>query len=59
MLNLKVNNFLFPTENHVKFLRDEYHVYLRCTGRISLCGLNDGNIAYVAKAIHTAVTTIP
>lgn len=52
--------FLFHfTEKQVKFLTDEYHIYLRSTGRISLCGLNEKNVAYVAKAIHAAVTTIP
>lgn len=51
--------FFFSTENQVKCLTDEYHIYLRKTGRISLCGLNDSNIAYVAKAIHATVTTVP
>ncbi len=46
------------TENQVKFVTEKYHIYLRKTGRISLCGLNDNNLSYVAKAIHEAVTTI-
>ena len=36
-------------------LTSEYAIYLTRDGRISLAGLNDGNIEYVAKAIH-AVT---
>jgi aspartate aminotransferase len=45
-------------ENQVKFLIKEYHIYLLNTGRISMCGVNDKNVAYVAKAIHHAVCTI-
>lgn len=55
---LNENQFCF-TEKQVKFLTDEYHIYLRKTGRISMCGLNERNVAYAAKAIHAAVTTIP
>lgn len=30
----------------------EFHVYLTANGRISLAGLNDNNIAYVAECMH-------
>ncbi|KAH8254201.1 hypothetical protein KR032_008859, partial [Drosophila birchii] len=43
-------------ESQVRVLIDEYHIYLLKTGRINMCGLNNGNIDYVAKAIHAAVT---
>ncbi|KAH8279501.1 hypothetical protein KR026_011792, partial [Drosophila bipectinata] len=43
-------------ESQVKVLINEYHIYLLKTGRINMCGLNTGNIDYVAKAIHAAVT---
>lgn len=43
----------------MQLLLDEFHIYLLKTGRISMCGLNENNVAHVAKAIHTAVTTIP
>ena len=36
-------------------LTSKYSIFLTRDGRISLAGLNDGNIEYVAKAIH-AVT---
>jgi aspartate aminotransferase len=36
-------------------LTDEYAIYLTRDGRISIAGLNDQNLEYVAKAIH-AVT---
>lgn len=44
-------------ENQVAFLIKEYHIYLLKTGRINMCGLNTGNIDYVANAIHAAVTS--
>lgn len=56
---ISMNSYFAFAEQQVKFLTDEYHIYLRKTGRISMCGLNNRNIAYVAKAIHAAVTTIP
>jgi aspartate aminotransferase len=33
-------------------LRDEYHIYIIRSGRISIPGLNDSNVEYVAKAFH-------
>jgi aspartate aminotransferase, mitochondrial len=33
-------------------LTDSYAIYLTKDGRISLAGLNDKNLEYVAKAIH-------
>ncbi|XP_068148248.1 aspartate aminotransferase, cytoplasmic [Drosophila tropicalis] len=44
-------------EQQVRILIDKYHIYLLKTGRINMCGLNTGNIDYVAKAIHAAVTS--
>lgn len=38
-------------KEHVSRLREEFHVYLLPSGRLSVCGLNDGNIDYVARAI--------
>ena len=34
-------------------LTDKYSIFLTKDGRISLAGLNDGNIEYVAKAVHS------
>ena len=36
-------------------LTNEYSIFLPMNGRISIAGLNDGNVEYVANAIH-AVT---
>lgn len=45
--------------SQVDFLVKNYHIYLIKQGRINMCGLNHGNLDYVAKAIHEAVVTIP
>lgn len=44
------------SQDQVKFLVEEYHIYLPKDARISICGLNTKNVEYVAKAIHEAVT---
>lgn len=38
-----------------EFLKLEKHLYLLKSGRISMCGLNNGNLDYVAEAINAAV----
>lgn len=43
------------TEEMCDALTADYAIYLTRDGRISLAGLNEGNIEYVAQAIH-AVT---
>uniref|UniRef100_A0A182MB16 Aspartate aminotransferase n=1 Tax=Anopheles culicifacies TaxID=139723 RepID=A0A182MB16_9DIPT len=43
-------------EQQVQILIKEFSIYLLKTGRISMCGLNESNVAYVARAIHAAVT---
>ncbi|CAG5026938.1 unnamed protein product [Parnassius apollo] len=47
------------TQRQSEYLIQEYHIYLLRTGRINICGLNPGNVEYVAKAIHDAVTKFP
>lgn len=42
----------------VKYLINEFHIYLPDDGRISLAGLNTENVQYVAEAINKAVLTI-
>lgn len=46
------------SEAQVKFLVEQYHIYLPKDGRISLAGLNTGNVQYVAEAIKKAVETV-
>lgn len=43
----------------VDYLTSKYHIYLLKSGRINMCGLNSGNVNYVADAIKDAVTTHP
>uniref|UniRef100_A0A1B0DRF7 aspartate transaminase n=1 Tax=Phlebotomus papatasi TaxID=29031 RepID=A0A1B0DRF7_PHLPP len=43
-------------EAQSKRLVEEFHIYLLKSGRISMCGLNEKNVEYVAKAIHTVIT---
>jgi aspartate/tyrosine/aromatic aminotransferase len=33
-------------------LRAKYHIYMTMDGRISMAGLNTGNVEYVARAFH-------
>ncbi|PRD32269.1 UNVERIFIED_CONTAM: Aspartate aminotransferase [Trichonephila clavipes] len=47
------------TEQQVKYLIQEYHIYLPTAARINICGLNDKNVEYVARAINDAVITFP
>ncbi|XP_017836762.1 aspartate aminotransferase, cytoplasmic [Drosophila busckii] len=44
-------------QKQVNMLIKDYHIYLLQTGRINMCGLNTGNLDYVAEAIHAAVTS--
>ncbi len=43
------------TPDMVKELREKYHIYLVNSGRISIAGINTGNVKYIAEAFH-AVT---
>ncbi len=42
------------TKEIVDELRSQYSIYMTADGRISICGLNTGNIDYVADAFHNA-----
>ncbi|KAI8430325.1 hypothetical protein MSG28_000631 [Choristoneura fumiferana] len=52
-------SFTGLTARQVAHLIQEYHIYLLNSGRINICGLNPGNVQYVARAIHDAVTKFP
>lgn len=45
----------FLTEEQVEILTQQFHIYLTADGRISMAGLNDSNVDYVASAINEAV----
>jgi len=42
-------------EAQVKILIEKYHIYLLSSGRINMCGLNEKNYKYVAKAFYEAI----
>jgi aspartate aminotransferase, cytoplasmic len=46
------------TESQVKFIVEEYHIYIMRDGRINVCGITTSNADYVATAIHEAVTKV-
>ena len=48
-------SFTGLSEKQVLKLREEAHVYMTKNGRISMAGLNTGNVEYVAEAIYKAV----
>lgn len=37
---------------------DKHHIYLTKTGRISMPGLNNSNVVYVADAIRDVVVNV-
>lgn len=46
-------------KDQVKHLIEKFHIYLLSSGRINMCGLNEKNVAYVAKGINDAVVNSP
>lgn len=48
-------SFTGLTEKQVAKVKDDAHVYMTKNGRISMAGLNTGNVDYTAKAIDKAV----
>lgn len=48
-------SFTGLTEKQVMSLRDVAHVYMTKNGRISMAGLNTGNVEYFAKAVDKVV----
>ncbi|CEJ54237.1 Putative Aspartate aminotransferase [Penicillium brasilianum] len=53
----QIGMFSYTGLNHhdVERLRNEFHIYLLPSGRVSICGLNEGIIDYVARAIREVV----
>ena len=48
-------SFTGLSEGQVGRLRAEKHVYMTKNGRISMAGLNTGNVEYFAKAVDEVV----
>ncbi|ROW00156.1 hypothetical protein VSDG_03586 [Cytospora chrysosperma] len=51
--------FLGLSPAQVAHLEKEYHVYMASSSRISIAGLNEGNVEYFAKALDATVRAIP
>jgi aspartate aminotransferase len=47
------------TKEQCKCLIEKFHIYLVDNGRISMAGINEGNVEYVGNAIDYAVRTYP
>ncbi|XP_037934243.1 aspartate aminotransferase, cytoplasmic-like [Teleopsis dalmanni] len=43
-------------EEQVANLIKDHHIYLLKSGRINMCGINENNVEYIAKAIYDVVT---
>ncbi|KAG9252396.1 aspartate aminotransferase [Emericellopsis atlantica] len=41
--------------DQVAVMQEKFHIYMLPTGRISICGLRDANVKYVARAIDSVV----
>eukprot|EP00939_MAST-03C_sp_MAST-3C-sp1_P001721 g1721.t1 len=52
-------SFTGLTVPQVNFVERKYHVYMLSSGRISMAGVNEGNVDHIAAAIADAVKTIP
>lgn len=46
------------TSQQVTFMREKYHVYMTANGRISMAGLTDATVQYVADAMKDAVLRV-
>jgi len=51
-------SFTGISEKQVLEIRSKWHVYMTKNGRISMAGLNTGNVAYVAKALDDVVRNV-
>ncbi|KAE8146964.1 putative aspartate transaminase [Aspergillus avenaceus] len=51
-------SFTGLTPSQVLELREKWHVYMAETGRISVAGLNDRNVAYFARAVDDVVRRV-
>ncbi|KAL3491227.1 pyridoxal phosphate-dependent transferase [Aspergillus germanicus] len=51
-------SYIGLSEHQVLALRDRHHIYMLRSGRVSISGLNEGNVRYVAAAIDDVVRTV-
>lgn len=48
-------SFTGISESQVAKIREQWHVYMTKNGRISMAGLNEGNVKYFAEALDDVV----
>ena len=48
-------SFTGLNKKQVQILKDKFHIYMVDSGRISMCGLNTGNLDYFCESIDWAV----
>lgn len=46
------------TSQQVRHMREKYHIYMTSNGRMSMAGLNQSNVAYVAAAMKDALLSV-
>lgn len=51
-------SFTGLTSQQVAFMREKYHIYMTSNGRISMAGLTDATVQYVADAMKEAVVRV-
>jgi len=51
-------SFTGLTPKQCAVLTEKHHIYLLSNGRISMCGINNANIQYLAKAINDVVVNV-
>lgn len=51
-------SFTGLTKEQVVFMREKYHIYMTNNGRISMAGLTDSTVEYVANAMKDAVENV-
>nr|AIT70253.1 aspartate aminotransferase [Kappaphycus alvarezii] len=51
-------SFTGLTAAQVEFMKDKYHIYMTSNGRISMAGLTDDTVEYVAEAMKDAVVSL-
>ncbi|ETI22861.1 hypothetical protein G647_06938 [Cladophialophora carrionii CBS 160.54] len=51
-------SFTGISEKQVLAIREKWHVYMTKNGRISMAGLNTGNVEYVARALDDVVRNV-
>lgn len=48
-------SFTGLTTTQCEILINKYHIYLLKSGRISMAGINEKNVKYLANSIHAAI----